>query len=183
MLKVYPLCGQLLFIGLFHFCTTSKKKTQRVRELAVFTLWANICRAYLHDLEREFPHVYPLRQESGLFPKTSWGVLLPKFQLLPNCELQLKSLCKIIAEWKWCLLQSLSKCKQNAVYRIRKAALIKKWQQRFAIMKEGTAVLWTPARFLQLILLRSQQAALRWLADWVDILPPRLAGTWFGFWI
>lgn len=117
------------------------------------------------------------------FAKRPEGFLLSKFPILPNCELWLKSLCKITAEWKWYLHQVLSKCKQNTVYGIMKEVLIKKWQERFVIMKERTTVVWRPARFLQLILLGSQQDALLWLADWVGILLPRLAGTWFGIWI
>lgn len=90
---------------------------------------------YLHDLETVSTRLSSVGRSLVWFLEYPKGFLLPKFQILSNFELQLKPSCKIIAEWKWCLHQFLSKCKQNTVYRIMKDALIKKWQQRFAVMK------------------------------------------------
>ena len=88
--KVLPLCGQLFFICLFYFCTTSKKKKkERERKLADYTLWASICRVYLHDLETCLPNV---GMSLVWFPECPKRLLLPKFHILSNCELQLKSL-------------------------------------------------------------------------------------------
>lgn len=140
IIGISPLWPTALHWSLFYFCTTCKKK-ERERECVwaslLISFYGPVFSEHLFMTLRDSMHMsIQCRQESVCFPKYLEGFLLPKFQMLPNCELQLKSLCKIIAERKWYLQQSLSKCKQNTVCRIMKAALIKKWQQSFAIMKE-----------------------------------------------
>ena len=88
MLKYFPFVANCsLFVSLI-FALQAKKK-ERERKLADYTLWASICRVYLHDLETCLPNV---GMRLVWFPECPKRLLLPKFHILSNCELQLKSL-------------------------------------------------------------------------------------------
>lgn len=88
MLKYFPFMANCsLFVS--YFCTTSERKKKRERKLADYTFWANICRVYLHDLETCLTNV---GMSLVWFPECPKRLLLPKFHIMSNHELQLKSL-------------------------------------------------------------------------------------------
>ena len=91
MLKYFPFVANCSLFVSFIFALQAKKKKKRERErkLADYTLWARICKVYLRDLETCLSNV---GVSLVWFLECPKRLLLPKFHILSNCELQLKSL-------------------------------------------------------------------------------------------